>query len=144
MRRQIAQTVALLSLLAASMFGVQAPAQAAINCARGTQMDIGYTIRDGDLIRGSASYTSCANRRITSVDIWIRRRNKITGWAKLSQTHVRITGIGTPSQKSFSPKDYGCSNTDDDYWLFDTYVEFHHSSGTTKLNSNDVRVTGCR
>ena len=131
-------------LLFGAIAVVSTPAEAAINCSPGTSMDIGYTIQSGAYIKGSASYTSCPNRPISSADIWIQRRNAATSFASIGATHVTISGITTPSSKAFSPKDWACTYTDQDYYEFRTYVEFHHSSGTTKLYSNVVRVINCK
>jgi hypothetical protein len=122
------------------------PASAAIDCSRGTQMDIGYTIKDGAYIKGSASYTSCSNRAISSASIILQNKIAIGGWADVSQTKVTITGIGTPSQRSYSFKDLPC-RTDPTYDYRDWRAKavWNHTSGSTTRYSNVLRTAGdCR
>ena len=122
------------SLVAGSLVATGSPVSAAIDCRRGTQMDIGYTIKQDGKIKGSASYTSCSNRPITRAEIWIRR-----GGGRLFATKVEIKNIATPSQREFSPKDLWCNGKA--RATFDTFVVFYHpGGGKTELNSNDIRV----
>ncbi|MEW1842328.1 hypothetical protein AB0392_30670 [Nonomuraea angiospora] len=146
----VRKTVARLSVLAVSLgiavVGQVQPVSAAIDCSSGTKMDIGYTIKDGAYIKGSASYTSCPNRAIHSAEIVLQTRIAIGGWSDVSQTRVTISGIVTPSQKSYSFKDLPCrADTMMDWRDWRAKAVWKHTSGTTTKYSNVLRtVADCR
>ena len=144
------KTVARLSVLAISMgiavVGLSQPASAAVNCSAGTQMDTGSTIKDGAYIKGSASYTSCSNRPISSAVIVLQNKIAVGGWSDVGSTRVTVSGITTPSQKSWSIKDMPCRQDSTYDWRdYRTKVVFTHASGTTTLYSNVLRTAAdCR
>ncbi|MEW2386503.1 hypothetical protein AB0873_31240 [Micromonospora sp. NPDC047707] len=109
-------------------------------------MDIGYTIKDGAYIKGSASYTSCPNRAIRSAEIVLQTRIAIGGWSDVGKTRVTISGIATPSQKSYSFKDLPCrADTTMDWRDWRAKAVWKHTSGTTTKYSNVLRtVADCR
>jgi hypothetical protein len=109
-----------------------APAQASAQCV--TAVDIGYTIKSGSYIRGSASYTKC-NNELYSVLIVLNRVQGVVGVPV-----VRRLFVPAPYGSHSYGVAYNCAGRGT--YTYYTQIVTHANTGqvTARKTSNKIRV----